>query len=117
MAQFRFLLWLSDWYNRTEIFEFEWDDGNKIKSLEKHGIHLSEVEAVFRQKKALLLGRQIFPKVEEERFCLIGPTPAGRILSVVFTLRGIKVRPISNRAASKKEKALYEENGQTLKNV
>ncbi|MBN8538094.1 MAG: BrnT family toxin [Deltaproteobacteria bacterium] len=78
---------------------------------------LDEIESVFEMKMAVPLGRQISPSVEEERLCLIGPTKMGRMLSVVFTLRDGRVRPISGRAASKKERTLYEEISKTIKNL
>ncbi|MBC7466684.1 MAG: BrnT family toxin [Bdellovibrio sp.] len=117
MAQFRFLLWLAYWYQQNEAFEFEWDIGNSQKSSKKHDVGLDEIESVFEMKMAVPLGRQVTPVVDEERLCLIGPTEMGRMLSVVFTLRDGRVRPISGRAASKKERALYEEISKTIKNL
>jgi len=108
MAQFTFILWLAYWYLQAELFEFEWDRGNSTKSGSKHGVATDEVESVFTAKLGVPVGRQISPAVDEERLCLIGPSKAGRLLSVVFTLRGGRVRPISSRVASRKERRLYE---------
>lgn len=109
MAQFKFILWLAYWYLQAEMFEFEWDKGNSTKSGSKHGVAIDEVESVFATKRGVPIGRQISPEVDEERLCLIGPSTAGRLLSVVFTLREGRVRPISSRIASRKERRLYEE--------
>jgi uncharacterized DUF497 family protein len=109
MAQFKFILWLAYWYLQTEVFEFEWDTGNSTKSVSKHGVDCVEVESVFHLRLAVPIGRQMIPKVSEERLCLIGPSQAGRLLSIVFTLRDGRVRPISSRIAGKKERRLYEE--------
>ncbi|CAN5495723.1 hypothetical protein BH10BDE1_BH10BDE1_23660 [soil metagenome] len=117
MAQFRFILWLAYWYLQNEAFEFEWDTGNLKKSHDKHGVAANEVESVFELRLAVPLGRQVTPKVEEERLSLIGPSVDGRMLSVVFTLRDGKVRPISARNASRKERKLYEEVRQTLEKL
>lgn len=117
VAHFKFLLWLAYWYQQTEKFEFEWDSGNNQKSIKKHDVGLEEIEAVFEMKMAIPLGRQVSPVVEEERLCLIGPTDSGRMLSVVFTLRDGRVRPISGRTASKKERGLYEEISKTIKSL
>lgn len=68
-------------------------------------------------KMAVPLGRQISPVVEEDRLCFIGPTKVGRMLSVVFTLRDGRIRPISGRTASKKERILYEEISKKIKNL
>ncbi|NDC24456.1 MAG: BrnT family toxin [Proteobacteria bacterium] len=40
---------------------------------------------------------------------MVGPSFEGRLISVVFTLRNGRVRPISSRRANRKEKRLYEE--------
>ena len=117
VAQFKFLLWLAYWYQQTEKFDFEWDSGNSQKSVKKHDVGLEEIEAVFEMKMAVSLGRQVTPAVDEERLCLVGPTDSGRMLSVVFTLRDGRVRPISGRTASKKERGLYEEISKTIKSL
>ena len=117
MAQFKFLLWLAYWYQQSETFDFEWDSGNVQKSTKKHDVDPDEIEAVFSTKMAVPIGRQILPAVDEERLCLVGPTDTGRMLSVVFTLRDGRVRPISGRAASRKERGLYEEISKTIKSL
>ncbi len=117
MAQFKFMLWLAYWYLQNEIFEFEWDRGNLMKSHDKHGVDPIEIESVFELRLAVPLGRQVSPHVAEERLCLVGPSSDGRMLSVVFTLREGRVRPISARSASRKERRLYEEVRQTLEKL
>jgi len=109
MAQFRFVLWLAYWYLQNDLFEFEWDRGNLRKSQDKHSVSPEEIESVFEVKLGVPLGRQVSPAVAEERLNLVGPTNEGRMISVVFTLRDGRVRPISGRDASRKERKLYEE--------
>lgn len=109
MGQFQFVLWLAYWYSQTESFDFEWDAGNMAKSTSKHGVALDAVESVFELKLAVPIGRQVSPAAEEERLCVVGPTSEGQLVSVVFTLRSGRVRPISSRPASKKERRLYED--------
>ena len=75
----------------------------------KHGVATDETESVFSLKMAVPIGRQISPAVEEERLCIVGPSQEGRMLSVVFTTRDGRVRPISARIASRKERKLYED--------
>ncbi|MDG0818193.1 BrnT family toxin [Bdellovibrio svalbardensis] len=117
MAQFKFLLWLAYWYQQSSGFEFEWDSGNSQKSSRKHDVGTDEIESLFELKMAVPLGRQVTPAVVEERLCIIGPSKTGRMLSVVFTLREGRVRPISGRPASRKERGLYEEISKALKNI
>jgi uncharacterized DUF497 family protein len=117
VAQFKFLIWLSYWYQQSDSFDFEWDNGNLNKSTAKHGVGLTEVESVFELKMAVPLGRQITPAVDEERLCIVGPSTDGRMLSIVFTLRDGRVRPISGRPASRKERGLYEEVSKAIKSL
>ena len=109
MGRFKFVLWLAYWYLQSKSFKFEWDKGNSTKSEQKHGVAQEEVESLFELGLGVPLGRQVSPKVEEERLCMVGPSYEGRFISVVFTLREGRVRPISSRLANRKEKRLYEE--------
>jgi len=109
MGRFEFILWLAYWYAQQTSFEFEWDSANVSKSKQKHGVDTEEVESVFDLKLAVPLGRQVSPETSEERLCVVGPSSEGRLVSVVFTLRNGRVRPISSRLASRKERKLYEE--------
>ena len=90
-------------------FEFEWDDGSRTKNATKHRISTEEIEAVFRSGMALPLGSQLSPPVPEQRRGLVGPSLTGRPYQVAFVLREGRVRVISARPASRKERAKYEE--------
>ena len=72
-------------------------------------IYQENVTDVFRLGLALPLGIQIEPISNEQRLGLIGPTINGKYLQIAFTLRDGRVRPISARPASKKERKQYEE--------
>jgi len=109
MAQFQFILWLAYWYLQEESFLFDWDSANSSKSQAKHGVATEEIEDLFYLRLGVPFGRQVSPEVDEERLCIVGPSTYDRMISVVFTLRDGKVRPISARPASRKERKLYEE--------
>lgn len=117
MGQFEFIQWLAYWYLQTESFEFEWDNGNLTKSNLNHGIECGEVESIFVLKFGVPIGIQISPAVEEDRFCIVGFSHKGRALSIVFTIRNRKIRPISSRLASKKERNIYEKIRKTIKGI
>lgn len=108
MARFRFLEWLGLWLLEVATFVFEWDGGNRMKSVAKHAVTTSEAEEVFLLRQAAPLGVQVSPPVAEERLGVVGVTSAGRILHVVFTLREGKVRVISARPAKRRERDYYE---------
>ena len=85
--------------------EFEWDAHNREKNEQKHQVSERESEEVF--SKGLFLGPVRCDK--EDRFAVIGQTKKERMLFVVYMLRGGKIRVISARDASRKERKSYEE--------
>jgi uncharacterized DUF497 family protein len=90
--------------------EFQWDAGNETKSALKHGVTRDDVEVLVRDGAIILAGRIVEPAHEEPRWLLLGETPAGKLVSVVFTRRGEKghlLRPISSRPMAKKERKFY----------
>ena len=85
---------------------FEWDEGNSGKNEKKHGITDREAEEIFFNKP-LIIGRS--PRGEPEvRYAALGRTYGSRLLTVVFTLRGKRIRVISARPMSKRERETYE---------
>lgn len=89
-----------------DAYEFEWDKGNIGKNI-KHKVEDKESEEVFFDKKRFIFKDKVHSK-NEERFRIIGNTKKDRILFVVFTKRGKKIRIISARDINKKEVYLYE---------
>ncbi|MGH7679663.1 MAG: BrnT family toxin [Gemmatimonadaceae bacterium] len=53
--------------------------------------------------------RTLCHSVTEERFALLGLSVRGRLLTIMFTERGERVRIISARRATKSERCVYEE--------
>ena len=67
MATWLFVEWLLIWILDTTTFAFEWDHGNRTKNATKHDVTTDEVESVFRLKRAIPLGIQTSPVVNELR--------------------------------------------------
>ncbi len=110
VAKFKFILWLVEWLLAQSEFHFVWDEGNRNKSQDKHGVSVLEIEEVFEASEALrALGEQVSPIVEEPRFGVLGITKSARHLFVCFTIRGTGVRIISARDMNKKERKIYGE--------
>jgi uncharacterized protein len=86
---------------------FEWDEGNSGKNEKKHGITDREAEEIFFNKP-LIIGRSL-KGVPEVRYAALGKTYGSRLLAVVFTVRSKRIRVISARPMSKKERNVYEE--------
>ena len=91
-----------------DIESFEWDAGNVIKSRTKHGVTPAEAEQVFFNEPLVLLPDEKHSE-RETRFFALGHTNDGRRLFVAFTVRGRKIRVISCREMSRKERAIYDE--------
>jgi uncharacterized protein len=85
--------------------KFEWDRSKAASNRAKHGISFEEAKGVFQDAFAIeeLDGRKDY---DEERYTLIGM--AGyKLLFVVYTERGEKIRLISAREADKDEQDEY----------
>ncbi len=88
---------------------FDWDQWNLQKNESKHGVSRMEAESVFFDIRYRLFEDLKHSKPNEKRFILFGKSLEQRILMVGFTLRDAKVRIITARSASRKERSLYEE--------
>jgi uncharacterized DUF497 family protein len=88
---------------------FDWDAGNIRKNLDKHGVTQMEAEQVFAGQP--LLAEDTAHSKDEPRYQALGQTDDGRRLHVAFTLRGNgkRIRIISARDMSRKERAIYAE--------
>ncbi len=91
--------------------EFEWDRSKAASNLEKHKISFEEGATVFEDEFATVLDDP--DRFEDEvRFVLIGYSYARRMLAVVHIERGVRIRMISVRAATRSERRVYEEKRQ-----
>lgn len=97
--------WLESLAARKE--EFDWDVGNLTKN-EKHGVSPVDVEDMFRNV-LVFEGEIVEPSHAEPRWLLLGRTDSGRMLALIFTRRGERLRPISCRAMRPKERRRYED--------
>jgi uncharacterized DUF497 family protein len=95
-------------FDFDSIVGFDWDDGNKQKNWEKHQVDFRECEEVFFNQP-LLIKEDSIHSSQEKRFYVLGRSDIGRTLFLVFTLRNNKIRVISARDQSKKERKLYEQ--------
>jgi uncharacterized DUF497 family protein len=85
---------------------FEWDEGNAAKNWLRHEVQQAEAEQALLNTP-LVVNLTTKHGAGEPRFIALGQTDAGRRLTVVFTIRGTKIRVISARAMSKPERKIY----------
>ena len=87
---------------------YEWDPRKAKENLRKHGISFEEAATVFLDPMALT-----FPDPdhsdEEDREITIGITTKHRVVFVSQCQQGYRIRLISARKATRKERKQYEE--------
>jgi uncharacterized protein len=95
-----------DW---RQITGFEWDEGNARINVDKHDVSQAETEQLFFNEP-LLIVPDLMHSAVENRIHALGKTDEGIKLHATFTLRhqGTKIRVISARNMSRKEREYYE---------
>ncbi len=91
--------------------KFEWDENKNKSNLKKHGVDFNQAKEVFNDKDKIEI-TDTRKDYGEERTKIIGKA-MDLLLSVIYTIRGVAVRIISARAASKKERMDYNSNKTT----
>jgi len=85
--------------------DYEWDPAKAAENYAKHGIRFADAVAVFEDPLALTIEDE---DSAEERFVTLGTDLLTRVLVVVFTWRGDRIRIISARKATARERRQYE---------
>ena len=88
--------------------EFEWDDRKSRANVKKHGVTFEEASTVFGDSLARTIQDPLHSK-DEDRFVILGESHRRRVLVVSFTDRGKRIRIISARIATRRERKQYEE--------
>lgn len=91
---------------RTRVFE--WDGDKAVANLREHGISSSEALTVFDDPLAVAFDDPDNSS-DEARYLTFGSSRWQRLLVVSHTERGDRVRIISARAATRRERKQYEE--------
>ena len=91
----------------SAVTGFEWDAHNTDRNRAKHFVESQECEEVFFHEP-LVVVEDAKHSQDESRFHALGKTSTGRRLLLVFTIRADKIRVISARPMSRKEREIYE---------
>lgn len=87
---------------------FEWDPGKARQNQRKHQVTFEEAATVFGDPLAIT-----YPdpdhSTSEQRFITIGMSSVNRVLIVAHADRGEKIRIISARKTTQRERKHYEE--------
>ena len=89
---------------------FEWDDRKAKRNIKKHGVSFEEASTVFADPLAVTIHDPLHSD-EEDRYVTLGQSQRRRLLVVVFTDRDDRIRIISARVATRRERRDYEEGG------
>jgi uncharacterized DUF497 family protein len=87
---------------------FDWDQWNVQKNELKHGVSRLEAESAFYDPRHRLFEDQEHSTSRERRYILYGRSLENRVLMVGFTLRANRVRVITARPASRRERRIYD---------
>lgn len=94
----------------TVIFgDFEWDAEKARVNLEKHGVSFEEASTVFLDLDFVLID----DPTQVGRFIALGFSSQARLLVVVHVERGVRVRIISARRATRTEAQTYDRRKET----
>jgi uncharacterized DUF497 family protein len=84
----------------------EWDPRKATANLRKHGIDFSDAATVLHDENSVTIADD---DPDENRFITVGSDALGRLLILVYTWRGERIRLISARRATRRERRQYEE--------
>lgn len=87
---------------------FEWDNNKALANLKKHGVSFEEASTVFGDTLSLTVPDPLHSHAED-RFVTIGMSSSGKLLIVVHSDRGDRIRIVSARTATTKERKDYED--------
>ncbi len=87
--------------------EFEWDEGKNSANFHKHGVWFEEAATIFGDPLSDTFDDPDH-SARESRFLTFGTSSRGRLLIVSHTDRGDRIRLISAREMTARERRIYE---------
>jgi uncharacterized protein len=90
------------------VLIFEWDPEKARDNEQKHGVAFLEASEVFDDDHSSSV-RDPDHSVDEERYLIFGMSKASRHLVVSYTERGERIRLISARQMTARERKAYEQ--------
>ena len=95
------------------VFDFEWDPAKALANIHKHGVSFDAAATVLLDRLALSVYDEANSQ-HEERWFTLGLDARGNVLAVAHTYEiiepaNVRVRIISARKATKRERRYYED--------
>ena len=99
--------------NSETVYDFQWDPTKALYNARKHGVTFDEAATVFLDALALTVYDEAHSQ-NEDRWFTLGYDAGGRLLAVAHTYEAtgptnVRVRIISARRATRRERGSYEE--------
>ena len=99
--------------NTSIVYDFEWDTAKALANAAKHGVTFDQAAGVFLDALALTVFDSAHSQ-SEERWFTLGIDARGTLLAVAHTYQitgpaSARVRIISTREATKRERRFYED--------
>ena len=91
----------------NQLIEFEWDEAKNQTNICKHGIGFDTAKRIF--EGLIATSPDHCQDYGEDRHISIGRVEPGALIVVAHTERGGRIRLISARPASRKERKAYHE--------
>jgi len=88
--------------------QYDWDAEKATRNFSKHRVSFEEATTVFEDPLFVVFADPRH-SLEENRFIIIGETARRKLLMVAYSERGDRIRIISARKATPKERKVYEE--------
>jgi uncharacterized DUF497 family protein len=85
--------------------QYEWDPAKAASNVEKHGVEFADAVGALEDDLAITIEDT---STDEERFKTLGTDFLGRVVVVVYVYRGERIRVISARKATARQRAVYE---------
>ena len=90
-----------------EFKGFDWHEGNADKNWVSHGVTPQEAEQVFFNQPLIVADDRKHSE-NERRYFVLGQTDKDRALFIALTVREERIRVITARDMSRKERKVYQ---------
>lgn len=90
-----------------EPITFDWDKGNAEKNFKKHRLTIQEIEQAFKSEYTFIFEDKKHSQ-KEKRYGMFTEVSEDKQFSIVFMIRKDKIRIITARPMSKRERREYE---------
>ena len=88
--------------------EFEWDTDKAARNIERHGVSFPEAATVFDDDFSVAVPDPDH-SFEEQRFIIVGASHRKKLLVVAYAERGERIRIITARELTRREREDYEQ--------